>query len=278
MDLVGVEKVKLFFKNWQKWISHNRLLVWWLVFIPLILVILFLTWGQLRVTSTELANPVLSLQYKIFNSAPLIMIARVVLIAIGLVIIMICLLFPILQVSKEGVQWSKELEDELTRASSEITGEEISHLVDEEAARWLLVYGWIKQCNSEKIEKNFLMREFLSTVWEAFNDYRISLSLVNHEGRWALIHPLLPRLIPEDQTAEYDDETTLRLQLHLNEDVLIYLYIYAEEGEGFSIIDERFMLVLGEIFFQEALHGHTSVVELLTYFDRILLTFVPQKV
>ncbi len=257
--------------NLQQWMVKHRLILWWAVYIPLVIIVLFVYRQQLGLEDECLNNLVISPLYKIFNSNLMIILARVVLIAVGAVVILICLFFPLFRVSREGVHWTKELEEELAEASGEITGEEISGLVKEESFRWSLIYGWLKQEEKENPSPAFLLRELLATVWEAFPHNRISLYYKSTGQTWGLLHPLLVKLILTETGNMLEEETTFGLKLRFSKDTQIIMHIYSE-SVGFSQIDEKFILVLGEVFLREAKRQGYSPDELLTYFDRVMLT------
>ena len=175
-------------KALQEWISHNRLILWWLIFVPLLMLIIIFNWKHLTISPGILGNEHLSFQYKLFNSMTLIFIARICLITIGLLVVMICLFFPVIRLGKEGVQWTKEME-ELAEVSEKITGEAISDLIKEETMRWTLIYGWFKIRDQAQTEPDFLLREILATVWAAFPESKLNLSFC--DGR-----PLLRNYSP----------------------------------------------------------------------------------
>ncbi len=258
--------------NLQQWLTRNRLLLWWLIFLPLLALILLCNQSLFKIPSQLLNDSLLSFQYKIFNAPTLIIVARIALIAVGLVVILICLLFPLFRVGKEGVQWTKELEEELARASGEITGEEIENLIREESFRWSLIHGWIKLKEPEPQDAHLLLRELTATIWEAFPDYKISICLIKGRNSWGITHLLLPRLVLGEAIATLEDERTFGLQLPLENDEYLLLRIYTSYPEGFSQIDEKFILVLGEAFLQKVLSSGIGSEQLLAYYDRIPLT------
>src|SRR5690554_4918961 len=95
--------------HFQRWVTRNRMLLWWAVFLPLMLAILLSSWDHLTVpVVVEVTKD--SFWALLFQSSTLIASARVVMVALGVVIIMICLFFPALRVGKEGVYWTKEKE------------------------------------------------------------------------------------------------------------------------------------------------------------------------
>lgn len=263
--------------NIQHWLTKNRLWLWWAIYIPLVACILIFNNKELNLPVDYLHNLILSPQYKVFNSSLIIILARVLVIAVGVVVLMICLFFPYFRVSKEGVQWTKEFEEELTEASGEIAGEEISGLVKEESFRWSLIYRWLKLEEREVLEAQFLLRELLATIWEAFPKQKISLSLFDKEGRWGIYHPLLAKLVVAESNNMLEDETTFGFKLQFGKETQLLLHVYSEP-EGFSQIDEKFILILGEIFLLIVIKQHYLTEELLTYFDRVPLTFTSAKV
>jgi hypothetical protein len=263
--------------NFQHWLTNNRLWLWWAIYIPLVAMILIVNKKQLFLPVDDLHNLILSPLYKIFNSALIIIIARIIVIAVGVVILMICLFFPYFRVSKEGVQWTKELGEELAQASGEIAGEEISGLVKEESFRWSLIYGWLKLEERKILEAQFLLRELLATIWEAFPKQKISLSLFSKEGKWGIYHPLLAKLVVIESNDMVVDDTTFGLKLQFGDETQLLLHVYSEP-DGFSPIDEKFILILGEVFLLIIMKQHYRIEDLLAYFDRVPLTFTNVKV
>jgi hypothetical protein len=263
--------------RFQLWLTKNRLWLWWAIYIPLVVLIIIFNWEQLNLPSNDLSNLGISPQYKIFNSVLIIVLARVTLVAIGVVLIMICLFFPFFRVSRGGVQWTKEFEEELAEVSGEIAGEEIGGLVKEESFRWSLVYGWLKLGERELLEPQFLLRELLATIWEAFPNQRISLSFINDGQSWGIFHPLLSKLVVAENMNMLEDETTFGLNLRFLKGIQLLLHVYSDP-EGFSQIDEKFILILGEIFLLTVMKQGYAPEELLTYFDRVPLTFTNIKV
>lgn len=261
----------------QKWMSKNRLIIWWVVFIPLVALVLACNFGGLVPDSADVHNATHSLQFKIFDSVLLIVLARIILVALGVVILMLCLLFPVLQVGKEGIQWTKELENVLTEATSEIAGEEIGELITQEAWRWTLIHGWLRihragDRSAVRTDVVSLVRDLLDTVWKAFPSYRLAVCLTHDKQQWALIHPLLPQLIPKEPTNFTANETVIALEMNIAENQVMELTVYPQEQEGFSKIDERFLLVLSEIFTEEAVRSESFYKEILEHFERIPLT------
>ena len=52
----------------QQWLVKNRLLLWWVCYIPLVAFILIANQRQLSFTVDDLSNLVISPLYRIFNS------------------------------------------------------------------------------------------------------------------------------------------------------------------------------------------------------------------
>lgn len=258
--------------NLQHWLTKYRMLLWWLLFLPLLTLILILNWNLLNIPVKVLNDTLLGFQYKIFNSAVLIIVIRIALVAVSLVIIMICLFFPLFRIGKEGVQWTKELEEELVKASGEIAGEEIENLIKDESIRWSLIHGWIKLKEPGQPEVHLLLRELLATIWEAFPDGKLSICLLNGKGCQGITHPLLTRLILGEAVPWLDDERAYGLQLQFAGESRLLLHIYTSYPEGFSQIDEKFILVLGEVFLQKTIKSGVTPEQLLTDFEQIPLT------
>lgn len=258
--------------NLQQWLTRNRILLWWLLFLPLLASILIYNRNLLNIPSQIINDSLLSFQYKIFNSAVIIIVLRVALVAVSLVIIMVCLFFPLFRVSKGGVQWTKELEEELVKASGEIAGEEIDNLIRDQAFRWSLIHNWVKLKEPAAGDAHLLLRELLATIWEGFPNCKISLCRVDGRNNWGITHPLLTRLILDEAIMALDDERTYGLQLQVAGEEYLLLRIYTGYPEGFSQIDEKFMLVLGEIYLQKVIRSGAAPEQLLAHFDQIPLT------
>lgn len=246
-------------------------------FLPGMAVLLILGRDLFHVPALHLNNTWLSFQFKVLNTVPLIILARLVLAAVGIVILLICFLFPILRVSKEGVQWTKELGEELANASGEITAEEIGHLVGRETLRWSLIYGWLRQREQEEANPHLLLREFLANIGETFSDCRLSLTWRDGKSQWTVLHPLLSRLVREEAQTLISEERSFGLRLELGSGNELVLRIYSNDPAGFSQMDERFLTVLGEVFLQEVVRGGFSGSELLTYFQKTSFHFIPYE-
>ncbi len=243
------------------------MLLWWLIFLPLLLLILICNTSLLKISPQILNNSLLGFQYKILNSASLIILARVVLVAVGLVIIMICIFFPLFRVSKEGIQWTKELEEEL----GEITGEEVATLIKTESFRWSLIHSWIRLKEPEAPDAHLLLRELMTTVWDAFPDYKLSVCFIKDKNCWGITHTLLPRLILGDATISLEEDRTFELQLSIAPNEYLGLRIYNSHQEGFSQIDEKFIQALGEVFIQKVAKSGVEPEQLFIHYDRIPL-------
>jgi len=258
--------------NLQRWLTQYRMLLWWILFLPLMALILIFNWNLLNIPVKVLNDTVLGFQYKIFNSAVLIIVIRIALVAVSLVIIMICLFFPLFRVGKEGVQWTKELEDELVKASGEIAGEEIENLIKDESFRWSLIHDWIKLKEPGLQEVHLLLRELLATIWEVFPDCKLSLCLLNGKNCHGITHPLLTRLILGEAVPWLDDDRAYGLQLLFAGEERLLLHIYTGYPEGFCQIDEKFILILGEVFLQKIIKSGVTPEQLLADFDQSPLT------
>lgn len=258
--------------NMQQWLTKNRMLLWGLIFLPLLLLIVFLNRSLFDLPSQLLNNPDVSFQYKVANNAIVIILARIAAIAMGLVIIMICLFFPVFRVGKEGVQWTKELEEELVKASGEIAGEEIDNLIKDESFRWTLIHNWVKLKEPQPQDSHLLLRELLATLWEGFPNCKISLCRTNGKNNWGITHPLLNRLFLDDAITALNDERTFGLQLQVAGEEYLLLRIHTGYPEGFSQIDEKFILVLGDIYLQKVSESGATPEQLLAHFDQIPLT------
>lgn len=258
--------------NLQQWLTKYRILLWWVLFLPLLALILVYNPNLLNIPSQVINDSLLSFQYKIFNSTVIIIVLRIALVAVSLVIIMICLFFPLFRVSKEGVQWTKEQGEEWTKVSVEITGEEIDNLIQDEVYRWTLIHNWVKLKEPEPGDSHLLLRELLATIWEGFPDCKLSLCRKNGKNYWGITHPLLIKLILDEAIAALDDERTYGLQLQVAGDEYLLLRIYTGYPEGFSQIDEKFILVLGDVYLQKVSQSGAAPEQLLAHFDQIPLT------
>lgn len=263
--------------NFQRWINRNRLVLWWAIFIPLLLLILTLSGADLRIPQEVLDNTNLSFQYKVLNSAYIIIMARMILLAVGVVVLLICLFFPSFRLSKRGIHW-KEFEAELTNVSGEIAAEEVREIIEEESVRWSLINHWLQMSDWEIPDASDLLRELLNTVWEAFPNRRISLSVIDNEGRRAVLHPLLPRLIREIADPRKQGVTAIGFGLSFPEDVYLFLSVYPGQPDGFSRIDDNFIMILGEIFSREVAARSLSYRDLLAHFQLVPLTLGPENV
>lgn len=263
--------IRLRGKDFQLWVYNHRLFLWVVIFLSSLATILILTGEELWISPELLENIMLPLQYKLLNSTPLIFLARIILIAVGVVIMMICLLFPLFRLGKEGIQWTAEMEEELARYSGEIAGEEVEELVREESRRWSLIHRWILlESGKDLIEVEYL-RELLATIWEAFPLHRISLTVAERDQpRIAALHPLLPGLIQEDQVSK--GEEGIGFGINFPEGKQLLLIVYARQAEGFSSIDRIFLVVLGEIFSKETSDRQKKLSELLRPFEKVTLT------
>jgi hypothetical protein len=258
--------------NLQQWLTKYRILLWWVLFLPLLALIIVYNPNLFDIPSQVIDDSFMSFQYKIFNSTVIIIVLRIALVAISLVIIMICLFFPLFRVSTEGVQWTKELEEELVKASGEIAGEEIDNLIQDEVYRWALIHNWVKLKEPEPKDSHLLLRELLATLWEGFPNCKISLCRMNGKNYWGITHPLLTRLVLDEAIMALDDERTYGLQLQTAGEEYLLLRLYTGYPEGFSQIDEKFILVLGEIYLQKVTKSGATPEQLLAHFDQIPLT------
>ena len=248
----------------QRWVANNRLLLWWMIFLPLMLLILVISWEHLTIP-VEIEEKNGNFFQELFQSFPLIILARVVVIAVGVVIIMICLFLPVFRVGKEGVQWTREKEEELAQVTGEITGAEVEELVEKESLRWSLVYKWLRLTDTKEVEPSILLRELLSTVWEAFPEHRISITIALKDKEYTLRHPLLTRMVSKGMT----EEEVFGVKLGFSPDFSLFFYVYPGDPVGFSAIDENFILILCEVFWREALQRQFSPLELVAYFDLV---------
>lgn len=249
----------------HRWVRKNPLILWWLIFLPLLLMILYTSWEHLT-APLAVENNLPGFWLNLFHSFPLVVLARIVLVAVGLVLIMICLFFPLFRVSKEGVQWSREQEEEIARVTGEITGAEVEELIQQETFRWSIILRWLRFYGSKEVASAVGLRELVATIGEAFPAERFSILLEHRKKVFALQHRLLPRLVLPDQE---DMAEAFGVKLSFGTDYALYLYLYAADPAGFSPIDEQFMLVLCEIFGRGVQQMNVDPTELAAYFELI---------
>lgn len=256
------------FYSFQKWVTTNRLLAWWSLFLPAIALLLLLTKKDLIVTEEVLNDAALSFQDKVLNAPSLVIMVRALFFTACLVGFLICLLLPVFRVSRTGVQWTKELEEELTKASSEITAEEVGLLIKEEANRWNQVLQWMNMKRWQKGGSSVILRELLGTLWESFPGHNISVTLADGDEIRALTHPLLPWLTKESEP----EEDTIGFRISFSGVRQLSVLIYSRDEEGFSSIDESYLLIMGHIFSRIIEEKKISTSELIDYFQVDTLT------
>ena len=119
----------------NNWVWRNRLFLWWLLIFPCFAVALPLLSGAAggfgRVAREDGA-----FLAKVLNNAPLIFLYRLVALAVALVLLLICLFFPVMRVSSEGVSWTQEIEEKLVDFAGQAAADEVAMLVEEENRRW----------------------------------------------------------------------------------------------------------------------------------------------
>lgn len=248
----------------QRWVTKNRMLLWWTVFLPLMLTILFFSWDHLTVpvSAGETKD---SFVEALFQSMPLIVLARVVVVALGIVVIMICLFFPAFRVGKEGVYWTREKEEELTQATGEIIGAEVGALVAEENHRWSLVYKWLRLADTREITPAVLFRELVATLGETFPKAKMRITIQVENQEYIVLHPLLPRLVGQELTSE----EAFGVKLSFNPEISLVLYLEPGEPGSLSMLDENFILTLCAVFLREARQEEFSPLALEAYFELI---------
>ncbi len=248
----------------QQWVTKNRMLLWWAVFLPLLLTILITSWEHLTVPVAVEKAPA-GFWPALFQSAPLITLARVVIVALGVVVIMICLFFPALRVGKSGVHWTKEKEEELTRATGEIIGAEVEALVAEETRRWSLVYKWLRLPAMKRLTAVALFRELVAVLGETFPGMKMKISLQIGADEYTVRHPLLPRLVEEEITGK----ETFGVRLSFNPELSLLFFLESGEPGGLSTLDENFILTLCAVFLREARPEELSLPALEAHFELI---------
>lgn len=272
----GVILLRLRLADLQQWVYNHRLFLWIVIFLLSLATILAIVGEELWSAPDLLENTALSFQYKVLNTNSIIFLTRLLLAALGVVVLLICLFFPVFRLGKEGIQWTKEMEEELVRYSGEITGEEVEELINEEAVRWSLVHRWLLPNVWKGRGRPDFLRELLATIWEAFPHHQISLTLIGRDrSRVAILHPLLLELA-EDESAL--DKESIGFGLDFTDGEKLLLAVHSREVEGFSSIDRIFLAVLGEIFSQEVMDGGVTLMELLASFEQVTLTPAPDGV
>lgn len=266
----GVILLRLRLADLQQWVYNHRLFLWIIIFLSSLATILVIVGEELWSTPDLLEDTALSFQYKVLNTNSIIFLTRLILAALGVVVLLICLFFPVFRLGKEGIQWTKEMEEELVRYSGKITGEEVEELISEEAVRWSLVHRWLLPNVWKGRGRPDFLRELLATIWEAFPHHQISLTLIGRDrSRVAILHPLLLELA-EDELAL--DKESIGFGLDFSEGKKLLLTVHSRELKGFSSIDRIFLAVLGEIFSQEVMDGGVTLMELLASFQQVTLT------
>jgi|SRR5690554_1457029 len=253
----------------QRWVTRNRLIAWWSVFLPGLILLVLLSQNDLNVPKEVIENTDLSFQYKVLNFPSFVVLARVTMIAGCTVVLMICLLLPVFRISKTGVQWSKEMEEELTKASSEVTAEEVGLLIREETVRWYQVLRWLEVDGGQKENLSSLLRDLLFTLWDTFPEHYISLTLYKEDESWILSDPLLPWLVTEKGEGK---EATIGFRISFSKGIFLLLLIYSRYEEGFSPIDESYLMILGQILSRIIEEKGLILDELLAFFQVVPLT------
>lgn len=250
--------------HFHRWVRKNPLFLWWLIFLPLMSLILLSSWEQLTVPVEAKPEPT-SFMGQLFQTVTLVVLARIVLVAIGVVLIMICLFFPLFRVGKEGVQWSREQEEEIARVTGEITGAEVEALIQQEAFRWSLIRRWLRCCRRKEGTPTVGLWELIATIGEAFPGECLSILWQQGSKVYTLRHPLLPKLVPPDRR----EAETLGVKLSFGPDEAFYFYLYATEPVGFSTIDEEFILILCELFGWQTQGAGLTPAELIAPFELV---------
>ena len=120
-------------------------------------------------------------------------------------------------------------------------------------------------------DKSMLLRELLATFWDAFPERPIALTLLNNQGKWGLSHPLLPKLNITENKSVRESESVFGINLQLGKDVHLLLHMDSQVND-LSPVDEKFLLVLGEIFVKRAMQEDYMIEELLAFFEKVPLT------
>lgn len=184
----------------NRWVWKNRLFLWWLLIVPLFCLLLYLYFPGLQVDPDLIAKDEAPLLYKVVNTAPLIFLYRLVALAAGLVLLLICFFFPVLRLSSEGVSWNQEIEEKLVDFAGQAAADEVAMLVEEENHRWQALQYWV-HLEPNRVEMAMAFQELLFVLCEVFSGDDMVVQMVKDGRRYILAHPVytfLARAAEED--------------------------------------------------------------------------------
>ena len=173
----------------NNWVWRNRLFLWWLLIIPLFCLLLYLYYPGLRVDLAVVAREDGAFLAKVLNNAPLIFLYRLVALAVALVLLLICLFFPVMRVSSEGVSWTQEIEEKLVDFAGQAAADEVAMLVEEENRRWQALQYWV-HLEPSRVEMAVAFQELLFVLCEIFSGDVMVVQMVKEGRRYTLAHPV----------------------------------------------------------------------------------------
>ena len=231
--------------GFNDWITRCRMLLWWGILLPLFLAVLLISYRQLLIPSSLVVDEGVSLWYKVLNSAPLLFLFRLVALAFGLVLLLICFFLPTMRVGSHGVSWNHVFEEQLADLAGEFAGDEVNYIVQEESKRWQAMQYWIHR-GVPGLEAGAIFQEYLFALHENFIETRICVSVVRDNKRYVLTHPVFPflkRELEEDKDPGHKISAGFRL---LTEEWLVELE--TDVPGGYSPLDHGFLAALTGIF------------------------------
>jgi hypothetical protein len=229
----------------NEWFSRNRLIVWWLLWVPLFLLVVAVSWGHLGLSSHILENMEISLWYKVLNAVPILILLRLVALGFGLALLLVCLFFPLLRVSTQGVSWNLESYEAVAKLAGEAAGEEVELLVMEETRRWRMIQSWL-QIQPETLQPSAFFWEFLFVLHDIFPEDEIHLLVHHAGGKYAVTHPFLSFLTNNEISG---GEQQIQIIFFLGQEEWL-ITICTSKPEGYSPLDQEFLSSAGAVFAQ----------------------------
>lgn len=231
-------------KQFNHWIGRHRLLVWWLIWVPLFLLMVSLSVEHLKLTQAILGNDKLSLWYKVLNTTPIIILLRLVVLGFGLALLLICLFFPVLRVGSEGVSWNLESYEEVTKLAGEAAGEEVELIVGQEIRRWQQIQSWLP-LEPGHFQPSVFLGEFLQMLHHIYFEDRIFLITHQENGIFSMGHPFLQFLT--GTTIEARDNRQIEFVFFLGQEEWL-IAVRTDQPEGYSDLDQAFFTTVGTVF------------------------------
>jgi hypothetical protein len=260
-------------RNLNEWFSRNRLIVWWILWVPLFLLILVLSWHGLNLSVETLDNVEISLWYKVLNAAPILNLLRLVALGFGLALLLVCLFFPLLRVGTQGVSWNLESYEEVAKLAGEAAGEEVELLVAEETRRWRTIQNWL-QLQPETLQPSAFFWEFLFVLHDVFLDDEIHLLVHRNGGKYRVTHPFLAFLSDREVTEE---DRQIQIIFFLGQEEWL-MTICTEKPEGYSPLDQEFLSSAGAVFAQAVYKmGRKELFPELAGFEAVEVNQSPDK-